>query len=59
MSNWQLNKSKSVKKGTEAILNLSSNLIGDSNDENNFLHRLLLLTDSQVLMLCEAYAINL
>ena len=43
MSNSQLNKLNSASKnGTEATLNLSSNLIGSSNDETNFPHKLLL-----------------
>ena len=46
--NPQLSKLKSaIKNGTEVTLNLSSNLIGNSNDETNFLHKLL-LTDIQV-----------
>ena len=47
----QLNKFKS---GTQVILNFSSNVIGDSNDETNFLHEL--LTDTQVLRFCEPFA---
>ena len=48
LSNSQLNKCKSgIKNGTEVTLNLSSNLIGSSNDETNFSHKLL-LTDTQV-----------
>ena len=48
LSNLQLNKLKSViKNGTEVTLNLSSNLIRNSNDETNFPHKLL-LTDTQV-----------
>ena len=48
LSNSQLNKLKSARKnGTEVTLNLSSNLIGSSNDESNFPHKLL-LTDTQV-----------
>ena len=48
LSNLQLNKLKSViKNGTEVTLNLSSNLIKNSNDETNFPHKLL-LTDTQV-----------
>ena len=31
-----------IKNGTEVTLNLSSNVVGDSNDENNFPHKLLL-----------------
>ena len=48
LSNSQLNKLKSaIKHGTELTLNLSSNLIENSNDEINFPHKLL-LTDTQV-----------
>ena len=37
LSNWQLNKLKSgIKYGTEVTLKLSSYVIGDSNDKNNF-----------------------
>ena len=47
-SNSQLNKLKSrTDKGTEVNLKLSSNVIGDSNVENNFLDKLL-LTNTQV-----------
>ena len=43
LSNSQLNKLKSaIKNETEAVLRLSPNMIGDSNDEANFLHELLL-----------------
>ena len=43
LSNSQLNKLKSPRNnGTDVILNLSSNLIGSSNDETNFPHKLLL-----------------
>ena len=43
LSNLQLNKLKSaIKDGTEVTLNLSSNIAADSNDENNFPHKLLL-----------------
>ena len=39
LSNQQLNKLKSgIKNGTELTLK-SSNIVGDSNDENNFLHK--------------------
>ena len=48
LSNSELNKLKSgIKNGTELTLNISSNLIGNSNDETNFSHKLL-LTDTQV-----------
>ena len=37
LSNSELNKLKSgIKNGTELTLNISSNLIGNSNDETNF-----------------------
>ena len=56
LSNSQLNKLKSgIKSGTEATLNLSSNFIGSSNDETNFPHKLL-LTNTQVLKICKAFA---
>ena len=43
LSNSQLNKLKSaIKIKTEVVLRLSSNMIGSSNDENNFPHELLL-----------------
>ena len=47
-SNSQLYKSKSrTKNGTEVTFKISSNVVGDSNDENNFPHELL-LTNKQV-----------
>ena len=47
LSNSQLNKLKStITNGTEVTLNLSSNLIGGSNDETNFPHKLLLTLHS-------------
>ena len=40
----QLNKLKlEIKNGIKVILNLSPNIIGNSNDETNFQHKLLLL----------------
>ena len=57
MSNSQLRKSKSeIKNSTEVTLNLSSNVVGDSNDKNNFPHKLLLLINTQVSKLREAFA---
>ena len=44
-----------IKNETEVTLNLSSNIVGDSNDENIFLHKLL-LTNTQVSKLREAFA---
>ena len=58
LSNLQLNKLKlGIKNGTEVTLKISSNIVGDSNDENNFPHKLL-LTNIQVLRLCKAFANN-
>ena len=43
LSNSQLNRLKSaIKNETEVVLKLSSNMIGNSNDETNFPHKLLL-----------------
>ena len=48
LSNLQLNKLRAaIKNETEVVLRLSSNMIGDSNDDANFPHKLL-LTDRQV-----------
>ena len=56
LSNSQLNTLKSaIKNGTEVSLNLSSNIVGYSNDENNFPQKLL-LTNTQVLKLCKAFS---
>ena len=56
LPNSQLNKSKSaIKNETEAVLRLSSNMIGNSNDETNFLYKLL-LTNTQVANLRKAFA---
>ena len=53
--NSQLNKLKSeMKNGT---LKLSSNVVGDTTDETNFSHKLL-LTNTQVLKIPKAFAIN-
>ena len=52
----QLNELKSwIQNGTEFTLNLSLNVVGDSNDETNFPHTLL-LTDTQVSRLCKGFA---
>ena len=43
LSNSQLNKLKSaIKNGTDVVLILSSNIVGNSDDEDNFPHKLLL-----------------
>ena len=58
LSNSQLNKLKSAKKKqtkTEVVLRLSSNMIGNSDDETNFPHKLL-LTNRQVANLRKAFA---
>ena len=55
LSNSQLNKLKSgIENGTEKILKFASNLVGDFNDENNFLHKLL-LTNTQVSKLHKSF----
>ena len=56
MSNLQLNKLKSrIKNGTEVTLKLSSHVVGDSNNENNFSYKLL-LTKRQVLRLFKTFS---
>ena len=56
--NSQLSKLKSgIKNGTEVTLNLSSNFTRKFNDETNFPHQIL-LTDTQVLKICKAFANN-
>ena len=47
-STLQVNTLKSgIKNGTEVTLKISLNVVGDSTDENNFPHKLL-LTNTQV-----------
>ena len=59
LSNLQLNKLKSgIKSNAEVTLKISSNVIGDSNDENNFLHTFL-LTNPEVLRLVKLLQIVL
>ena len=56
LSNLKFNKLKSgIKDGTEVTLKLSSNVVVDYNDENNFPHKLL-LTNTQVSKLRRAFA---
>ena len=58
MSNSQLNKIKSgIKHGTEVTLKLSSNVVGNSSDETNLPHKLL-LTDAQVARILKAFTNN-
>ena len=55
LSNSQLNKLNSaIKSKTDVILRLSSNMVGNSNNETNFPHRLL-LTNRQILSLIKAF----
>ena len=56
LSNSQLSKLKSaIKNETDAVLMLSSNMIGNSDDKSNFPHELL-LTNRQVTNLRKAFA---
>ena len=56
LSKSQLSKLKSgIKNGTEATLNLSSNVVGSSNDETNFTHKLL-LANTQISRLRKGFA---
>ena len=58
LSKLHLNKLKSgIKNAIEVTLKLSSNVIGDFNDENNFPHKLL-LTNTQVSKYRKAFASN-
>ena len=55
LSNSRLQKlTLGIKNGTEVILNFSSNVVGESNDETNFPHKLL-LTNAQVSRLQKAF----
>ena len=56
LSNSQLNKLKSaLKNENDVVLRLSSNMTGNSDDETNFPHKLL-LTNRQVTNLRKAFA---
>ena len=58
LSNSQLNKLKSaIKNEIKVVLRLSLNKIGDSNDEANFPHELL-LTDRQISSIRKAFSNN-
>ena len=58
LSNKQLNELKAgIKNGTEVTLELLWNVVNDSNDENNFPHKLL-LTNTQVSRLRKAFENN-
>ena len=59
LSNSQLNKLKSaIKNETDVVLRLSSNMVGNSGDNTNFPHELL-LTNRQVANIRKAFANNL
>ena len=59
LSNSQLNKLKSaIKNETDVILRISSGMVGNSIDNTNFAHKLL-LTDRQVANIRKAFANNL
>ena len=54
--NSQINKLKSaIKNGADMVLRLSSNMIGNSDDETNFPHELL-LTNRQVADIRKVFA---
>ena len=58
LSNSQLNKLKSsIKNESDVVLRISSNMVGDSNDNTNFRHELL-LTHRQVANIRKACAKN-
>ena len=59
LSNSQLNKLKSsIKNENDVVLRISSNMVGNSNDNTNFPHELL-LTNRQVANIRKAFANNL
>ena len=56
LSNSQLNKLKSsIKNETDVVLRISSNMVGNSNDNTNISHELL-LSDRQVANIRKAFA---
>ena len=58
LSNSQLTKLKyAIKNETDVVIRLSPNMIGDSNDQTNFPHEIL-LTDWQVSSICKAFTNN-
>ena len=56
LANSQLNKRKFGKK-IKVTLKISSDVVGNSNDENNFPHKFL-LRKTQVSRLCKVFAKN-
>ena len=58
LSNSQLNKLKSaIKNENDVVIRLSPNMIGDSNDQTNFPHELL-LTNRQVSSIRKGFSNN-
>ena len=58
LSNSQVSKLKSaIKNETDIVIRLPPNMIGDSNDETNFPHELL-LKDRQVSSIRKAFSNN-
>ena len=58
LSNSQLSKLKSaIKNETDVVLRISSNMVGNSNDNTNFSHELL-LTNRQVANIRKTFAKN-
>ena len=56
--NSQFNKWKlGIKNDTKVTLKRSSNVIGNSHEENNFTNKLLLI-NAQALKICKAFAIG-
>ena len=51
----QLKLKSEIKNGAEVILKISSHVVDDFNDENNFLHKLL-STDARIPKLRKAFA---
>ena len=59
LSDSQLNKLKSViKNESNVVLRISSSMVGNSNNNTNFRHKLL-LTDRQVANIPKAFSNNL
>ena len=59
LSSSQLNKLKSaIKNETDVLLRISSGMVGNLNNNTNFLHKLL-LTDTQVGNIRKVFANNL
>ena len=55
-ANFQLNKLKPrIKACPKITTKISSNVVGNSNDENNFMHKLV-LSNTQGRKLCKAFA---